>query len=248
MKLQDEIAKVRIGYLSPLAVIDNAAYEWYRLAPPGMMAVFISVGVTEFSGKEMDRVFAPLDALLDQLMGRHVDLVLQAGTPLAVLMGVDAHDRMIAHMQARTGKPATSTVLSVTRAARHLGMKKIALVNKWSDAMNRTLADFYAREGIEVCGTATREMSPSDFVRIPADDHIQMAYELGKKALRENPDCDGIYLGGGTWISEPVTRLLEQETGKLVICNQTAQMWDILGLLDMRQPMPGRNRLLSEMR
>ena len=235
----------RIGYLSPLAVIDNAAYEWYRLAPARMMAVFIAVGVTEFSGTEMDRVFAPLDSLLDQLMARHVDLVLQAGTPLAVLMGMDSHDRMMAHIAARTGKPATSTTLAVTRAAAHLGMKKIALVNKWSASMNRTLADFYARAGVEVVGAATNEMPPSDFVRIRADDHQQMAYALGKKAIADNPACDGIYLGGGTWISEPVATRLERETGKLVICNQTAQIWDILHLLGQWRAMPGHNRLLA---
>ncbi len=243
---EDSIHKHRIGYLSPLAVIDNSACEWYRLAPPDMLAVFISVGVTEFSGAEMDRVFAPLDSLLDQLMGRHVDLVLQAGTPLAVLMGVEKHDAMIAHIEKYTGKPATSTTLCVTRAAKHMGMKKIALVNKWSTPMNRVLADFYARVGIEVVGSATNEMPPSDFVKIPAGDHMMMAYELGRKALRDNPDADGIYLGGGTWISEPVTRALEKETGKIVICNQTAQMYDIQEMLGVRKPMPGRSRLLAE--
>jgi maleate cis-trans isomerase len=241
----DALPTRRVGYLSPLAVIDNAAYEWYRLAPPRLMSVFISVGVTEFSGKEMDRVFAPLDSLLDQLMARRVDLVLQAGTPLAVLMGVDAHDRMMAHIEKRTGKPATSTTLAVTRAAKHLGMRTIALVNKWSPAMNRTLADFYARVGVKVVGVAANELPPSEFVAIPADDHQRMAYELGMRAIRDNPDCDGVYLGGGTWISEPITTRLEQETGKLVICNQTAQMWDILHTLGIWKPMPGHNRLLA---
>jgi maleate cis-trans isomerase len=227
---EDAIHKYRIGYLSPLPVIDNSACEWYRLAPPDMLAVFISVGVTEFSGKEMDRVFAPLDGLLDQLMGRHVDLVLQAGTPLAVLMGIEKHDAMIAHIEKYTGKPATSTTLSVTRAA-----------------MNKVLADFYRRVGIEVVGAVTNEMHPADFVKIPAGDHMMMASELGKKALRDNPDADGIYLGGGTWISEPITRALEKETGKIVICNQTAQMYDIQEILGVRKPMPGRSRLLAQM-
>ena len=244
---EESIHKHRIGYLSPLSVIDNSACEWYRLAPPDMLAVFISVGVTEFSGQEMDRVFAPLDGLLDQLMGRHVDLVLQAGTPLAVLMGMEKHDAMIAHIETYTQKPATSTALAVTRAAKHLRMKKIALVNKWSAPMNSVLADFFARVGVEVVGAVTNEMPPSEFVTIPAGAHMMMAYELGKKALRDNPRADGIYLGGGTWISEPVTRALEQETGKLVICNQTAQMWDIQEILGVRKPMPGRSRLLADM-
>jgi maleate cis-trans isomerase len=160
-------------------------------------------------------------------------------------MGIEAHDRMIAHIEARTGKPATSTTLSVTRAAAHLKMKKIALVNKWSSQMNKVLADFYQRVGVEVVGAVTNEMSPADFVRIPSGDHMRMAYELGKKALRDNSDADGIYLGGGTWLSEPVTRLLEQETGKFVICNQTAQMWDVLGLLGQPRVIPGHNRLLA---
>ena len=244
---EDSIHKHRIGYLSPLPVIDNSACEWYRLAPADMLAVLISVGVTEFSGAEMDRVFAPLDSLLDQLMGRHVDLVLQAGTPLAVLMGVEKHDAMIAHIEKYTGKTATSTTLSVTRAAQHMGMKKIALVNKWSEPMNKVLADFYRRVGVEVVGAVTNEMHPADFVKIPAGDHMMMAYELGKKALRDNPDVDGIYLGGGTWISEPITRALEKETGKIVICNQTAQMYDIQEMLGVRKPMPGRSRLLAQM-
>ena len=244
---EDSQHKWRVGYLSPLAVIENAACEWYRLAPPDMLAVFISMGVTEFSGEEMDRVFAPLGKILDALMQRHVDLVLQAGTPLAVLMGMEKHDRMIEFMEKHTGKPATSTTLSVTRSAKHLGMKSIALVNKWTQPMNKVLADFFARVGVKVVGAATSEMPPSEFVKIPANDHMMLAYELSKKALADNPKADGIYLGGGTWISEPITRQLEKETGRIVICNQTAQMWDIQEILGIRKPMPGRNRLLANM-
>ena len=40
---------------------------------------------------------------------------------------------------------------------------------------------------------------------------------------------------------------LEKETGRIVICNQTAQMWDIQEILGVRKPMPGRNRLLANM-
>ena len=76
---------------------------------------------------------------------------------------------------------------------------------------------------------------------------MMLAYELSKKALADNPKADGIYLGGGTWISEPITRQLEKETGRIVICNQTAQMWDIQEILGVRKPMPGCNRLLANM-
>jgi maleate isomerase len=236
----------KIGVLLPLSIVDNAAYEFYRIAPRGIMLVMIPIGLAEFSPADVERaLFKPLAANLDKLMERGVDMVVQSGTPLPILIGVEAHDRMIEFMTRHTGVPASSTVLAVCRAARHLGIRKLGLVNKWSDAMNRTLGDFLAREGVSVCGGATKEMPPAEFQKIGTSDHMRLAYELGRRALSDHPDCDGIYIGGGTWIAEPVAERLEQEFGKPVICNQTAQLWDILHVLKTWQPIAGHGRLLA---
>ena len=235
----------KIGFLKPLGVIDNAAYEFYRLAPPGVMAVMIPIGLGEFSAKDVERVFEPLDANLDTLMGRGCDIVVQSGTPLPILIGMDAHDRMLAHMAKRTGVPATSTVNAVVNGARDLGIGKIVLVNKWTDAMNRTLADFYARAGIETVGLATKSMAPKDFVTIGALDHMQLAYELGKQAFRQFPQCDGIYMGGGTWIAEPVATQLEAEFGRPVICNTAAMVREACKLAGAWETKAGLSRMMA---
>jgi maleate cis-trans isomerase len=240
-----DIPKHKIGTLLPLGIVDNASYEFYRLAPPRVMQVMIPVGLAEFSAKDVERVFAPLDTYLDQLMGRGVDIVMQSGTPLPILIGVAAHDRMIAHMADYTGLPATSTVLAVCRGARDIGITKIALVNKWTAAMNATLGEFLTREGVAVGGLATEELSPSEFQKIKSSDHIELAYTLGRKAFLDNPDCDGIYLGGGAWIAEPAAERLENEFGKPVICNLTAIIRDCLKLLNDWQPITGHSRLLA---
>src|SRR5437667_416735 len=121
----------------------------------------------------------------------------------------------------------------------------LPLVNKWSDAMNKTLGEFLVREGVAVCGVAAKEMAPAEFQKISAPDHMQLAYELGRRAFLDNPDCDAIYIGGGTWLAEPVAERLEEEFGKPAICNQTAQLWDILHLLKDWQPIKGHGRLLA---
>src|SRR4051794_16224259 len=201
--------KLKIGCLQPGAIIDNAPYEFYRLAPPGVMLVMVGVGLKEFSSHDVERVFAPLDRYLDQLMERGVDLVIQNGVPLPILIGIEAHDRMVAHMERYTGRPATTTVLSVVRAASDLGIRKVAVVNKWTDEMNRSLGAFFARGGVEIVGCATKSLHPSDFHQIPADAHMQLAYDLGRAAFAEHPDCDAVYIGGGSWIAEPVAVRLE---------------------------------------
>jgi maleate isomerase len=242
---EDYTPKHKIGCLSPLAVVENAAYEFYRLAPPGLMLVLIPIGLAEFSRADVERVFAPLESYLDMLKERGVDMVMQNGVPLPLLIGIEAHDRMIDHMAKYSGVPATSTVLSVGRAARQLGLKKVAFVNKWSDEMNRTLGEFMAREGVSVCGVANKSLKPAEFIKISAEDQMQLAYELGRRAFQENADCDGVYIGGGTWLAEPVAEQLEEEFGKPVICNQAAMIRDILHILGDWKPIEGHCRVLS---
>src|SRR5207248_4198560 len=109
--------------LQPTEVVDNAAFELYRLAPKGMIQLMIPIGLGEFSKADVERaLFKPLASNLDKLMEREVQMVVQSGTPLPIIIGVEAHDRMIEFMTKHTGVPASSTVLAVCRAARQLGM------------------------------------------------------------------------------------------------------------------------------
>jgi maleate cis-trans isomerase len=243
---EDDTPRHKIGYLSPLGIIENAAYEFYRLAPPGLMLVMIPIGLEKFTSEDVERVYAPLDGFLDQMMDRGIDIIMQNGVPLPLLIGLDKHDRLLDHMAKYTGKPATSTVLCVAQTCRQMGVKNVVAVNKWTDAMNVTLGHFLAREGVILCGTANKSLEPAEFVKIRSDDHMHLAYELGRRAFLENPSCDGIYIGGGTWIAEPVCKKLEEEFGRPAICNQTALIRNVLHILNDWTPRPGHSRVLSE--
>ena len=118
--------------------------------------------------------------------------------PLPLLIGIEAHDRMIGHMADYTGLPATSTVLSVVRAASQLGFKRVALVNKWTAEMNANARRFLGARGVSVAGVANKSLTPVEFHQISAADQMQLAYELGRRAFREHPGCDGVYIGGGS--------------------------------------------------
>lgn len=242
---EDALPKRKLGILSPLAVIDNNAYEFYRLAPDGVMLVLTPVGLERFTPEDVERVFAPLERLADMLMGRGIDLILQSGVPLPILIGVEAHDHMIERLKKRTGKPSTSSVIGVTLAAKHLGLRRIACANKWNDAMNKNLAAFFARDGVEMIGVAAEVKTPDQFQRMSSAESLDLAYQLGRQALTDFPQADGIYIGGGAWLVQPALELLEQEFGKPVISNQTATIWDMLHRVDYWKPIKGHGRLLA---
>jgi maleate cis-trans isomerase len=242
---EDDLPKRKIGVLTPLSVIDNGAYEFYRLVKGRVMLVMIPVGLSEFTGKDVERVFAPIDSYLDKLMERRVDIVVQSGVPLPALIGVAAHDRLIAHMADYTVRPATSSILGVVEAAKELGITHIALANKWSDAMNRTLAEFFTRKNITVAGVTSKVLAPSQFQKMSGEDNIELAYALGGQALRDLPEADGLYIGGGAWLSQPVAEALEGEFGKPVITNVSAMIRNVLTRLNCWTPIPGHGRLLG---
>ena len=57
---ENDLPSRKVGVLTPLPVIDNGAYEFYRLVKDRIMLVMIPVGLSEFSSKDVERVFAPI--------------------------------------------------------------------------------------------------------------------------------------------------------------------------------------------
>jgi maleate isomerase len=234
----------KLGVLLPLPVVENLPYEFYRIVPD-VLLVMVPGSVGEFSVTDMERVLTAFDDDVDKLMQRHVDMIVQAGVPLATLIGIEAHDHMVARIERRSGRPAVSQVSSIVSAARHLGLRSIATANKWTGSMNDVLARFFAREGVTLAGVSSNPLQPAQFTRLSSSDSLDMALALGRQALKEYREADGLYLGGGTWLSEPVAVALEEEFGKPVITNLQATIWDVCHRLGCWTAIEGHGRLLA---
>lgn len=242
---EDHIPSHKIGVLAPRSVIENEPYDFYRNAPAGVILVITPMGLREFSGADIDRITADLDEKLDLLAERGVELIVAGGVPLPLLLGLDGHDRLLEHIRARTGIPATSAMENVLNAATALAVRKLVVANKWSGEMNATLAAFFARVGVEVVGVATEVMQPQEFDKLSSEGNARLAYALGRRGLTEYPEAEALYIGGGSWLSQPVAEQLEAEFGKPAFCNQDARLRDFLMRVGMWRPMEGRGRLLS---
>ena len=160
----------------------------------------LPIGLREFTPKDVERVFAPLNEHLAMLAERGVDIIVQSGVPLPLLMGVDFHDNLLARIEKTTGLPATSDTLSIVASAKALGLQNIVVANKWNSKMNKVLEMFFEREGIRIAGVSSHSMVPSEFTKLKSEDSLNLAYELGRAALINHPDADGLYIGGGAWL------------------------------------------------
>jgi maleate isomerase len=236
---------LKIGWLQPSSVVDVAAYEFYRMAPPQVMLVLLPLDQGEFPGDDAKESWTDLDDRIDRLMKRDVDLIVQSGVPVPLLSGIEAHDRAIEYIATRSGLPATSTVLCVVRAAANLGLRKLAAATIWDEAINRRLAEFFPRSGIEICGFASRPTPFAEFRKLGAVAQSELAYNLAKRAFEDHPDCDGVYLAGGAWLVSEVATTLEQEFGRPVITHRAAMLRHSLQLANAWRPIQGHGRVLA---
>jgi maleate cis-trans isomerase len=242
---EDVIPEHKIGVLAPRSVIENQPYEFYRLAPPRVILVMIPMGLREFSQTDLKRITSGLGEKLDLLMERGVEIIVASGVPLPLLLGVEGHDQLLAYIHSYTGVRATSSVECVIAAAKALNVTKLVVADKWSDEMNKSLAAFFAREGLEVVGVASEPMQPKEFDVISSKGNADLALGLGRRGFTEYPEADALYIGGGSWLSQPVSEQLETEFGKPVFCNQGAQLRHLLVEIGTWHPIEGHGKLLS---
>lgn len=244
MFVEDEPER-KIGVLAPRTVIEYQPYEFYKLAPPGVVLAQVACGLEEYSTDEVERVFAPLDRLLDLLMEHEIELLVQTGVPLPLLIGRAAYDAILDHIRERAGLPVTSQIDNVIAGMKHLGCRKVVVANKWSDAMNNTLGEILDAEGIALVGIYNKSLSPRESGRLSDLDKARLVYDLGAQALAEHPEADALYVGGGSWKAQPCAEQLETATGRPVISNMNAMVRHLLSLLGIWQPIAGHGRLLG---
>jgi maleate cis-trans isomerase len=241
----DDLPKKKIGYLGPRHIAENQPYEFYRLAPPGIILVMISCGLEKFTAADVERITKPMDKMLDMLGQREVDIINWTGVPLPLLVGMEAHDKLIAHIEKYSKKPASSQLMNVIAALKSLGAKKILAVNKWRKEMNDNLDLFLRRDGMRLEGVSNEVLLPEQFSVMNAEDSAQMAYDLAIQGVKKYPEADAIFIGGGAWLSQPVAEQVEKETGVPVVVNIAAMIWNLLHRIDAWTPVQGHGRLLG---
>lgn len=240
------LPKKQIGMLFPVDVVDITPYEFYRMVAEDVMLLVAPLGLRRFTREDLDLALQHAERFTAMFKSRGVDLVLQDGVPVALLLGPAEHRRMLDDIHRQTGIATTSTIECVIAALAHLGVRRLAVANKWSTDMNVVLGTFFERHGIDMATPRSRSMAPDDFVRLTNAQSLALAEELARAALRSDTSAEALYIAGGSWLTAPIIESIERETGVPVVTNTTAIVWHCCRLMGCTRPIEGYGRLLSE--
>jgi maleate cis-trans isomerase len=209
----------QLGYVIPHLYTDLDGYQFYRVAPEGMMLVTTGLNLTEYSLAAVEHELPALWRAFDLLASKKVDRISLSGVPVASALGRSKMREILAEAQARTGLPCDTDLEAHIATLKRLGAARIALATRWPESVNSALTRYLAEAGIEVlaCRSRARTLQENKHASAAADH--ELALEVGGEALRAAPEAQALLMPGGLWFAIHAVPLLEAQFGKPVLLN-----------------------------
>src|SRR5258706_13986048 len=96
----------QLGYVIPHLYTDMDAYQFYRVAPEGMMLVTTGLDLKDYSIAAVERELPALWASFERLARKKVDRLSLSGVPVAAALGRTRMLGILADGPSSTGVPA----------------------------------------------------------------------------------------------------------------------------------------------
>jgi maleate cis-trans isomerase len=218
----------QLGYVIPHLYTDLDAYQFYRVAPEGMLLVTTGLNLTAYSLEAVQTELPTLWERFDLLAAKKCDRIALSGVPVASALGRTKMREILAEAQVRTGVPCDTDLEAHIATLQHFGAKRIALATRWPDAVNAALTRYLADAGIEVLACRSRPRSLQENKNASAAADHELALALGGQVLRETPAAEALLMPGGLWFAIHAVPLLEAEFGKPVLLNILSTTWAAL--------------------
>jgi maleate cis-trans isomerase len=240
----------QLGYVIPHLYTDLDAYQFYRVAPEGMMLLTTGLNLTDYTLAAVEQELPTLWQRFELLASKKVDRISLSGVPVASALGRAKMREILAEGERRTGVPCDTDLEAHIATLQHFGATRIALATRWPERVNAALTRYLAEAGIEVvrCCSRARSLEQNKHSSA-ADDHL-LALELGSEALRSAPDAQALLMPGGLWFAIHAVPLLEAEYGRPVLLNILSTAWAALyaaGERMLHRPDPRWGKVLASL-
>jgi len=155
-----------------------------------------------------------------------VDAIAFNCTGASLSDGKEGARRLRDEIAAATGTPATTTILSVVRALRASGLRRIVHVCPFTAEFGADEAAFLRAEGFEI--VESRGLNFTD-ARLAAKMTPAEIFDIAVQVDRA--DADGIFLACANIRAMETTPSLQKRLGKPVVTSNQAVIWDLLDMI-----------------
>jgi len=231
-----------IGLISP-NLTEDTLVDVYKMLPEGTRIEGRALKVGRFTDEEFQRAEQAFSYLVRQLARLPLDFLMVTGELFLSYKGPGSDRQILELVKQITPTPASTVLTAVVRGCQALGLKRVAMASPFPEDQDEGLVRFLAHDGIEV--VAFRGLGCTNFNLI-WDLSPETGYDLATSLVREHSDVDGVYMPCNKWRTVSVIERIENDTGKPVVTNTQAWVWEALRTMGMKISIPGYGRLLMD--
>jgi maleate cis-trans isomerase len=240
--------RFRYGVINPRAHEDvqrGRTYQLYRLLPLDFMEISTGLGLENYTEEGVEKAIKNYWTCVERLAQEKVDHIILSGAPISAMLTRPRVLELLRQTKERTSIPADAPLEALVAAMKHFGYTKLAVGSRWADPVNNAIIRYLADGGIKVVGITKRNQWASDAFAMTLEQGLEMALEVGREAAKTWPEAEGISVPGGAAMSLHVIPALEEEFGKPVFTNLSAEVWNDLVRPGIIPAIQGWGRLLA---
>lgn len=233
--------RARIGSTTATPT-EHFTYEFYKLAPPGVVCIPTCVSVDKVNREELAKQREELLGVARSLVMAEVDYIIIGGAPMIFMAGLGEDKRLLDEIRKITPIPATTDITCTMDAFERLGVKKIAIATPLRDEVNQRLKAYLEHEGYQVLVIKNLEILRNiDISRLPQE----ASYKLAREAHLAAPEAEAVYLPCAVWPALENVDAMERDFGVPVFTNFAMKYWAAMSALKIPQTIKGYGRLLE---
>ena len=234
--------RARIGYTSVAYVTEIFPKVFYDMVPEGVLLQFLTQQVTSHEKRNMERIHDDAKKAAASFARAGADLVVLGGAPTNLSRGRGALDAALQAIADEIGVPVSSSATAQSNALAAVGARKVGVVHPSNPKRDSTHDDQLRDDGLEPMGNRSAGATFEDYNRIPDN----VAYDLGRDLVEENPDIDTLLYSCPHWAVTQAIEPLEQDLGVSVVTSLQAITWEALRKCGIGDRVDGYGKLLRE--
>ena len=236
----NEPAPPTIGMVTPNAQ-GSLQPEAREIFSGRVNAVTAGINVERLSLEGYTEALARMPAAIERLVGGGAQAIVVNGTSLSFAFGREAHDKLVADVEARSGRPATTMAASLVAGLKALGAGNVVLATAYDRSVSDLLSDFLASHKIaSQLGACLGVVENAKLRSLGAEDIVDLVLRAA-----EGRSMDAIVVSCGNLRTIPLTNMLEERLGVPVVSSALVGVWGALRLVDANARVPNAGRLFA---
>jgi maleate cis-trans isomerase len=228
--MQQVPVRYRYGVVGPTKGRDEGVLgvNAEPLLPPDVVGVQNGIGISDYTSEGVDEAIARFDACVDDIVQRGAQDITLAGIPIASQLGRSRTRRILDENERRTGLRSDADLEAVIGGMQHLGVTRVAIASRWAKELNDKMIAYLDEAGIRTLTVTSENQWAKEAFSMSIEQGIKLAFQLGREAMRNAPDAEGLLIPGGTWRSLAVVPILEEDFGRPAFTNTNARVWRLI--------------------